>query len=274
MSVLQIKRAEELPKEHLLGPWATGFSLFKGFVGTGILYMPLNFIQAGWAFSTATLVAATMLNILAAKFLIETRVKLGGNLSYSDIGEKLFGRAGKIVCEAAIIGSQFTLVTAYVYYIAGTMQTVYYDYEIYMGAAVSTPYVNKWIFGLIIFCVYVPLCWIRNMTKLASTHLFGDIMIIMTVLFIMGCAIGTVVDNGHFKTSGEPAINTKLFPDAFGFSIFAFCGMGTVLPTYDVAANKDSFFKILVYVCLTIMAIYIIFPLVCISAYGSYSLRN
>jgi len=44
MSVLQIKREEDITKDHMLGPAATAFSLFKGFVGTGILYMPLNFI--------------------------------------------------------------------------------------------------------------------------------------------------------------------------------------------------------------------------------------
>lgn len=44
MSVIQIKREEALEDEQKLGAWATGFSLFKGFVGTGILYMPSNFI--------------------------------------------------------------------------------------------------------------------------------------------------------------------------------------------------------------------------------------
>lgn len=211
-----------------------------------------------------------MLNIVAAKFLIETRVRLGGNLSYSDIGEKLFGRTGRILCEASIIGSQFTLVTAYVYFIVGTMQCIVYDAMIYQGIE-EPAMVNKWIFGAIVFAIYVPLVWVRNMTKLASTHLFGDIMIILTVLFILGYAIEHVISKGHFNTKNEPAINTRLFPNAFGFSVFAFCGMGTVLPTYDVSGSKDNFFKILVYVCLTIMTIYIIFPLVTISAYGTYN---
>jgi len=40
MSVIKLKREEAVEESPLLGPWATGFSLFKGFVGTGILYMP------------------------------------------------------------------------------------------------------------------------------------------------------------------------------------------------------------------------------------------
>jgi len=61
------------------------------------------------------------LTIVCAKLLIETRVKLGGNLSYSDIGQQLFGKWGRRACDFSIIGSQFTLVTAFIYFIAGTM---------------------------------------------------------------------------------------------------------------------------------------------------------
>jgi len=105
MSVIQIKREEALEDEAKLGAWATGFSLFKGFVGTGILYMPANFITAGWGFSTFTLILAAILTITAGKLLIETRVKLGGNLSYPDIGMKLFGTKGRVAVEVAIVGS-------------------------------------------------------------------------------------------------------------------------------------------------------------------------
>jgi len=55
--------------------------------------------------------------------------------------------------------------------------------------------------------------------------------------------------------------------------VFAYCGMGTVLPTYDLTADKKNYFKVLCYVCITIMVIYIVFPLVCISSYGVYN-RN
>lgn len=132
---------------------------------------------------------------------------------------------------------------------------------------------SKWIFGALCFVIYVPLCWVRKMEKLASTHLFGDVMIILTVVFIMTYA-GIHIGNEGFHTSDEPLINTKMFPDAFGFSVFAYCGMGTVLPTYDITGDKPNFFKILCYVCLTIMAIYIVFPLMTISAYGVYNREN
>ena len=83
--------------------------------------MPANFITAGWGFSTFTLILAAALTIIAAKLLIETREKLGGNLSYPDIGMKLFGTKGRVAVEVSIVGSQFTLVAAYIYFIAYTL---------------------------------------------------------------------------------------------------------------------------------------------------------
>lgn len=111
---------------------------------------------------------------------------------------KLYGTKGRIAVEAAIVGSQFTLVAAYVYFIAGTMQGLVvgvYDKAGYANAEVW----SKWIFGAMCLAIYVPLCWVRNMGALASTHLFGDIMIILVVVFIMGYAFTSVGNNG-FKT--------------------------------------------------------------------------
>ena len=249
-------------EETKLGAWATGFSLFKGFVGTGILYMPANFITAGWGFSTFTLILAAALTIIAAKLLIETREKLGGNLSYPDIGMKLYGTKGRVAVEVSIVGSQFTLVAAYIYFIAFTLQSILFN-----AFAIT---ISKWAFGALCFAIYTPLCLVRDMATLASTHLFGDIMIILTVLSIMTYAFLAMGEPDR-KTANEPFINTTLFPNAFGFSVFAYCGMGTVLPTYDMTADKKNYFKVLCYVCITIMVIYIVFPLVCINAYGVYN---
>ena len=70
----------------LLGQLATGFTLFKGFVCTGILYMPLSFVNGGWLFSVVALILALLLTLYCIKLLLEVRQKLGGNLSFSDIG--------------------------------------------------------------------------------------------------------------------------------------------------------------------------------------------
>jgi len=82
------------------------------------------------------------------------------------------------------------------------------------------------------FCIYVPLCLIRKIEKLSVTHLFGDAMIIITlvVIFIYG---GIAMSNNTppgFKSEGIDFLNVSLFPDAIGFSVYAYEGIGVVLP--------------------------------------------
>lgn len=83
---------EDVKQVKKLGPWATGFTLFKGTVGTGILYMPVAFVGGGWLFSVAALLLALVLTLYCIKLLIEVRVKIGG--TFTEIGAKTYGRCG------------------------------------------------------------------------------------------------------------------------------------------------------------------------------------
>ena len=56
---------------------ATAFTIFKGFVCTGILYMPGDFVNGGWGFSAITIIAALFLTLYCAKLLIEVYNSVG-----------------------------------------------------------------------------------------------------------------------------------------------------------------------------------------------------
>jgi amino acid permease len=84
---------------------ATGFTLFKGFVCTGILYMPLSFVNGGYIFSVVALVLALILTLYCIKLILEVRDKLGGSLSFSDIGYKTYGKTGKWLVDISLFGS-------------------------------------------------------------------------------------------------------------------------------------------------------------------------
>ena len=44
---------------------------------------------------------------------------------------------------------------------------------------------NKWIWMPICMAIYVPLVMVRKIEVFAATHVFADIMIILTVIIIM-----------------------------------------------------------------------------------------
>jgi solute carrier family 36 (proton-coupled amino acid transporter) len=146
--------------------------------------MPKNFVNGGYAFSAFSLLCSLIMTLFCAKLLIETRAKVGG--SFSEIGERTWGRTGKILVDVTLFFSQISFVTAYIYFISKNMMNIIHEAQ--HKSNPDAPYVSKWYFGAACFLIYVPLCLVRKIDKLAATHLFGDIMIIFTigVIFVYG----------------------------------------------------------------------------------------
>ena len=67
----RVIKEENIKKVKKLGPYATAFTIFKGFVCTGILYMPKDFINGGWLFSAICILCALFLTLYCAKLLLE-----------------------------------------------------------------------------------------------------------------------------------------------------------------------------------------------------------
>ena len=62
--------------------------------------------------------------------------------------------------------------------------------------------INKWWFALICVAIYTPLVLVRKIEVFAVTHLFGDIMIILTLIVIFAYAGYYVHDNGKWSPEG------------------------------------------------------------------------
>jgi proton-coupled amino acid transporter len=168
--------------------------------------------------------------------------------------------------DITLVGSQVSFVTAYVYFITKNLQQI-------MQQALSVT-INKWYFGLGCFVIYVPLVMVRRMDKLAMTHVFGDIMIFTVIasLFVYGAL--AIKENGGFSTENVKPINMSLFPDAIGFSVYAYEGIGVILPLQDITADKDDYVRVMTYVLCFIFVLYIVFSEFSIFAFGQHSIGN
>lgn len=74
------------------------------------------------------------------------------------------------------------------------------------------------ITGILCFAVYVPLCWIRKIQTLNGSHIFADIIIMMTVLIIV--TFGVVHLSKHGWGKEVVAVNHKTYLDMLGFAVF------------------------------------------------------
>lgn len=182
------------------------------------------------------------------------------------------GNTGRILVDITLVGSQVSFVTAYIYFISKNLAEIIH--QIQLRSDPDAGYINKWYFGMLCFFIYVPLCLFRNVSKLAVTHLFGDIMIFAALIAIVSYGVVAINDNNGFSTTDLKPINLKLFPDAIGFSVYAYEGIGIILPIQDITANKEQYLSILTYVLCFIFILYIAFSEFCIFSYGEASVSS
>lgn len=128
-------------------------SLLKGFVCTAILYLPDSFKQAGWLFQIGALSFSCCLTIFCAHLLIEVRKQIRLP-SYSDIGERLFGRWGKIGVNTTLFCSQTGFTCAYIYFIVSNFHEILKNLFGFEN--------DKWVTASICFVVFTVLCWVRK----------------------------------------------------------------------------------------------------------------
>lgn len=107
---------EKLKKVKKLSPMATYFSLLKGFVCTGILYLPKNFHNGGWLWAMVSMILSWFLTLVCLLKLLEAK-GMTPNGSFSDIGFKAIGVPGRIMVDVFLSLSQIGFVTAYIYFI-------------------------------------------------------------------------------------------------------------------------------------------------------------
>ena len=60
---------------------------------------------------------------------------------------------------------------------------------------------SRWWFFLICMAIYVPLVFVRKIEFFAVTHLFGDIMIIITIITVCIYAGIDIGDRGGFDAT-------------------------------------------------------------------------
>jgi hypothetical protein len=83
------------------------------------------------------------------------------------------------------------------------------------------------------------------MERFAPVYITGDILLLLTLLSIITYASIHVERNNGFTTKGFDAVNFSLWPDAIGFSVYAFEGIGIILPIMEMSENKNQYFTLL-----------------------------
>ena len=82
-----------------------------------------------------------------------------------------------------------------------------------------------------LFIVFTLLAWVRKIELFAQTHVFADIMILVTLIYVIiyGGVYASRTDANDKAETTPPFVGSGL-ATGFGFSIYSFEGIGIIFP--------------------------------------------
>jgi len=235
------------------------FLLIKAFVGAGLLFLPRAFEEGGLAFTTGVMLATALLSWYAYLLLIKARETIKGPASFGDIAMQLYGWKMQWTVQASIALSQYGFVCAYMIFIASTLSSFV---ENVSNCRLSYP---LYVFIFIQAAVFIPLAMIRRIEKLGFTAIVAEVFIVFGVICIFYYDANSIAQVGFSST-------VKMFnPDKFalmiGKAVYAFEGVGLVIPITESMKEPKKFPRVL---WITLLAISILFISVGTLSYGAF----
>ncbi|EIM19885.1 hypothetical protein E3Q22_02466 [Wallemia mellicola] len=205
--------------------------LLKSFIGTGILFLGRAFLNGGLYFSTAVIIIIALLNMWAYILLIHTSYKIPG--SFGDIGGILYGNKMRLAILASITISQMGFVSAYTVFVAENLRA--------FVIAVSESNLNlpTMLFIVMQIPILTPLALYRNLTKLSLTALIADAFILIGIVYLFGQESAVLLEKGIAKD--VVLFNSKSYPLFMGTAVFAFEGIGLIIPVMESMKEPKKF---------------------------------
>lgn len=242
------------------------FLLLKAFVGTGVLFLPRAFANGGLAFSIATLTIFALLSFWC--YLILVYAKLATKVSgFAEIGSKLYGAWLQRLILTSIVISQVGFVAAYIVFTAENLRAFVRNISVGNGSnagagAGAGGYEDldiAWFIALQVVCI-IPMSLVRDITKLSISSLLANLFILtglVTIFYYIAYEwIG--LNHGQFGPHVEFGFNRSQFSLFIGTAIFAFEGIGLIIPVQESMIYPGHFPMVLGKVMATIAIIFIV----------------
>ncbi|CAK9780712.1 hypothetical protein CC85DRAFT_264664 [Cutaneotrichosporon oleaginosum] len=253
------KRSKSVHNQGTASVTQAVLMLLKGFVGTGVLFMGKAFFNGGILFSTIVLLAIAAISLWSFLLLVQTWMKVPG--SFGDIGGQLYGNWLRITILFSITVSQIGFVAAYTIFIAENLRA----FILAVTDCKTDVSTSTLIFAQLF--LFLPLAMIRNLAKLSGTALVADAFILVGLIYIASCEVGTIAHNG--VAPDVLLFNRDSFPLLIGTAVFAFEGIGLVIPITETMKEPQKFPRALSGVMLFVAVLFSAFGILGYAAYGS-----
>ncbi|GMF23477.1 unnamed protein product [Phytophthora fragariaefolia] len=248
----------------------TIFTIFKSFIGSGILFLPKGFQNGGMLFSIGGLCVSAALSTFCMLRLVECSSVLlrshnHHNVSYGVVGEKAFGSMGRRAVNTSLVLSQIGFCCSYLIFVEKNIGEVLL-HAFNLRSSFTT---SSWTLILLQIPLYTPLAWVRRLEYFALTSLFADVLIVFGLVYILTYTVKTLENAAPGEATWQ-YFNSENWAMFLGVAVYCFEGIGLVLPTYDSMDDqiKHKFPAILSWCVVCILGICTLFAGTVYAAFG------
>lgn len=167
----------------------------------------------------------------------------------------------RLAILASIAVSQMGFVSAYTVFVAENLRA--------FVIAVSESNLNlpTLLFIIIQIPILTPLALYRNLTKLSLTALIADAFILIGIVYLFGQEISVLMHNGIAKD--VELFNRDSYPLFIGTAVFAFEGIGLIIPVVESMRQPKKFPYVLSGVMVALTALFASSGFLGYAAFGS-----
>lgn len=125
----------------------------------------------------------------------------------------------------------------------------------------------SWCYAIGLVTVLTPLAWVRDIKRFSFTFLLGNCLLIATITTVIVNGSSALSENG--PAPDLVAFNQKNFLSCIGYCIFAFEGIGVVMPVMHACSEPEKFVTLLYAAIGTLTVVFVFFGTFCYLAYGN-----
>ncbi|KAL3229045.1 Vacuolar amino acid transporter 4 [Nakaseomyces bracarensis] len=236
--------------------------LLKSFVGTGVLLLPSAFHSGGLLFSTILFLFIGIYSFWCYYLLAVVKKKT--NVScFGEIGNVVYGSVMKATIVLSLVLSQLGFSSAGIIFVANNMK----DGLEKLFHFKNIKYIYLMLFQLVL---YLPFGLITDITKFSLATMISNVLILsgLGIVFTLCC----ITLSNKNPTEIFRHINLGFNPNGWSFfvgtAIFAFEGIGLIIPVQDSMRTPEKFPLILALVILSSGLLFISIAIIGYLAFG------
>lgn len=188
-----------------------------------------------------------------------------GVTSFGDIGLKLYGRWVKFIILFSLVFTQLGFSGAYVIFTAENLKAFTANVLHFNDMPIL-------YFMLLQFAIFIPLSFIRNVSKLSLPSLLANFFVMGGLIIVLFFSFKQLAVESHMKPAEGVILgfNSNRWTMFIGTAIFAFEGIGLIIPVQDSMQHPEKFPLVLCLVIVTSTVLFITIASVGYLAYGSH----